>query len=81
MEITDFMSLLPFFTYGSAILLLFIVPFRHKKIHAIIEKIYFAFFSLLIKRQTHKAAKATVATISIGHTGIGQTPALISFSP
>lgn len=38
------------------------------------------FFTLLTKRQTHKTANATVTTINTGHTGIGQTPALISLS-
>jgi len=31
--------------------------------------------------QTHITTKTTVAAISIGHTGIGQTDALISLSP
>ncbi len=44
-------------------------------------QINYACFSFLIKRQTHKTAKTTVTDISIGHTGIGQTPALISLSP
>ena len=39
------------------------------------------FFTLLTKRQTHKTANATVTTINTGHTGIGQTPVLISLSP
>lgn len=43
---------------------------------------YFVFsFSLLIKRQTHKTAKTTVAAINTGNTGIEQTPAFISSSP
>ena len=46
-----------------------------------ILSIYLTFFSLLTKRQTHKTANATVTTISPGHTGIGQTPVLISLSP
>lgn len=39
------------------------------------------FFSLLTKRQTHKTANTAVTAISPGHTGIGQTPVLISLSP
>ena len=43
---------------------------------------YFAFFfSLFTKRQTHATTKTAVAAISTGHTGSGQTLALISFSP
>ena len=43
---------------------------------------YFAFFfSLFTKRQTHTTTKTAVAAISTGHTGSGQTLALISFSP
>ena len=46
-----------------------------------ILSIYLTFFSLLTKRQTHTATKTAVAAISTGHTGSGQTLALISFSP
>ena len=38
----------------------------------------FDFFLFFTKRQPHKATKTIVTTISTGHTGIGQTPALIS---
>ena len=47
-----------------------------------VRSFYFAFFfSLFTKRQTHAATKTAVAAISTGHTGSGQTLALISFSP
>ena len=47
-----------------------------------VRSFYFAFFfSLFTKRQTHATTKTDVAAISTGHTGSGQTLALISFSP
>ena len=47
-----------------------------------VRSFYFAFFfSLFTKRQTHATTKTAVAAISTGHTGSGQTLALISFSP
>ena len=43
---------------------------------------YFCFFLLSFHKKTDTYNnKTAVAAISTGHTGSGQTPALISFSP